>query len=83
MKIHNLEKKLLAGIRSPVKLLTESDFDRIRTTTTNKIARFQKRRRREIFVEKQSPNFQAPSGAVYFGELCMMSLLTELLNSAK
>lgn len=39
MKICNLEKKLLDGIRSPAKSLTKKDFERIRTITTNKIAR--------------------------------------------
>jgi hypothetical protein len=40
MKIHDLDKKLLVGIRSPAKPLTDADFKRVRSLTFRKIARF-------------------------------------------
>jgi len=37
LNIPDLDKKLLAGVRSPVKALTSSDFDRIRARTRSKL----------------------------------------------
>jgi hypothetical protein len=37
LDIPDLDKKLLAGVRSPVKPLTDADFDRIRTRTRRKL----------------------------------------------
>jgi hypothetical protein len=45
MKIPDLDKMLLAGVRSPAKLLTGADFERVRALTSSKVARLAKRRR--------------------------------------
>jgi hypothetical protein len=45
MKIPDLDKKLLAGVHSPTKLLTRADFERVRAMTSSKVARFAQRRR--------------------------------------
>lgn len=37
LNIPDLDKKLLAGVRSPAKTLTDADFDRIRTRTRRKL----------------------------------------------
>jgi len=37
LDIPDLDKKLLEGVRSPVKPLTDADFDRIRTRTRRKL----------------------------------------------
>lgn len=37
LNIPNLDKKLLAGIRSPAKLLTAADFNQIRSRTRKKL----------------------------------------------
>jgi hypothetical protein len=48
MKIPDLDKKLLAGVRSPTKPLTNADFERVRALTSSKIARLAKRRRTSV-----------------------------------
>jgi hypothetical protein len=52
MKISDLDKKLLAGLRSPAKSLTETDFKRIRSLTINKVALAQRGR---ITANKPAP----------------------------
>jgi antitoxin ParD1/3/4 len=37
LNIPDLDKKLLAGVRSPAKALTDADFDRIRSHTRRKL----------------------------------------------
>jgi len=37
LNIPDLDNKLLAGVRSPARLLTDADFDRIRTRTRRKL----------------------------------------------
>jgi antitoxin ParD1/3/4 len=37
LDIPDLDRKLLAGVRSPAKPLTDADFDRIRTRTRRKL----------------------------------------------
>ncbi len=37
LSIPDLDRKLLAGVRSPAKALTDADFDRIRTRTRKKL----------------------------------------------
>ena len=37
LNIPDLDNKLLAGVRSPSKALTDADFDRIRTRTRRKL----------------------------------------------
>ena len=37
LEIPDLDRKLLAGVRSPAKTLTAADFDRIRTRTRRKL----------------------------------------------
>lgn len=37
LEIPDLDKKLLAGVRSPAKALTTADFDRIRARTRRKL----------------------------------------------
>ena len=37
LEIPDLDKKLLAGVRSPAKPLTNADFDRIRTRTRRQL----------------------------------------------
>ncbi|HZL13056.1 MAG TPA: type II toxin-antitoxin system ParD family antitoxin [Verrucomicrobiae bacterium] len=37
LNIPDLDKKLLAGVRSPAKALTDADFDRIRIRTRRKL----------------------------------------------
>jgi antitoxin ParD1/3/4 len=37
LNIPDLDRKLLAGVRSPAKALTDADFDRIRTRTRRKL----------------------------------------------
>jgi antitoxin ParD1/3/4 len=37
LNIPNLDKKLLVGVRSPAKALTDADFDRARTRTRRKL----------------------------------------------
>jgi antitoxin ParD1/3/4 len=37
MNVPDLDRKLLAGVRSPAKALTDADFDRIRSRTRRKL----------------------------------------------
>jgi antitoxin ParD1/3/4 len=37
LNIPNLDQKLLAGVRSPARALTDADFDRIRSRTRQKL----------------------------------------------
>jgi antitoxin ParD1/3/4 len=37
LEIPDLDKKLLVGVRSPAKPLTDADFDRVRTRTRRKL----------------------------------------------